>query len=218
MAKPNTRKSAARLKDEHATMLKTAAAIIAQMHEDTEDPGFWPLVKYLDIKPFGNAVVLLLNCPQSALVHNLPEKWVQLFGLDQQEELAALSVLPKEDEEKDKDEKEFKAMLSGFLTSLVSLASPLVKPEKGKAKAKETMPAKAVMPCLDNGTMEMPLIPRACRRPTKVDSCNAGWMIEEMLAMLLLPMMDDAVVESFAAENLFVVLQACSFHGWGAAP
>ncbi|EJU02690.1 hypothetical protein DACRYDRAFT_106754 [Dacryopinax primogenitus] len=170
MAKPNTHKSAAKPKDEHAAMLKTAAAIVACMHKDVEDPRFLPLVKYLDIKPFSNMVALLLNSPQSALVHDLPEKWVQLFAANQQEELAALSVPPEEDEEEDKEEKQFNAMLSGFLMSLVSLASPLGKLEKAKAEAKEMMLAKAVMPHLDEGTMQMPLVTRACRRPSKADS------------------------------------------------
>ncbi|EJU02953.1 hypothetical protein DACRYDRAFT_106131 [Dacryopinax primogenitus] len=160
------------------------AAIIAHMREDAEDPGFLLLVKYPDIMPFGNAVTLLLNSPQSALVCNLPEKWVQLFALDQQEELAALSTPAKEEEEEDEEEKKFKAMLSGFSTSLGSLASLLAKAEKGKAKAKETMLAKAVMRHLNNGMDKTSPATRACRRPMKEDSCNAGWMPEETLCML----------------------------------
>ncbi|EJU06438.1 hypothetical protein DACRYDRAFT_103385 [Dacryopinax primogenitus] len=161
-------------------------------------------------------VVLLLNSPQSTLICDLPEKWVQLFDLDQQEELAALSALPKEDEEEDKDEKEFKMMLSGVLMSMVSLASPLVKAEKAKAKAKGTMLAKLVMLHLNNCTNKMLPVTRACRRLMKADSCNAGWMIEEMLAMLLLATTDDAVLESFAAENccLLCCKHAVLKDGW----
>ncbi|EJU02757.1 hypothetical protein DACRYDRAFT_106816 [Dacryopinax primogenitus] len=174
-------------------MLKTAATIVAGMCEDMEDPGFLPLVKYLDVKPFGNAVALLLNSPQSALICNLPEKWVQLFGLDQQAELAALSVLPSEDEEEDKDEKEFKAMLLGFLRSMVSLASPLVKAKKARAKAKEMTPAKPVMPHVNDGAIETLPTTRAHGRPMKEDTHNVGWMLEEMLVKVLLATMDEVL-------------------------
>ncbi|EJU06302.1 hypothetical protein DACRYDRAFT_103250 [Dacryopinax primogenitus] len=201
MAKPTTHKSTAKPEDKHAAMLKTAAVIVVHMQEDAEDPGFLPLVKYSDIAPFGNAVTLLLNSPQKALVCDLPKKWVHFFGLDQQEELAALSALPEEDEEEDKEEKKFKVMLSGFLTSLGSLASPLVKAKKGKAKAMEMMPAKSVMPCLDNGMNKTLPVTRAHRRPMEEDSHNAGWMPEEMLVKVLLATMDATVLESFVAEN-----------------
>ncbi|EJU05351.1 hypothetical protein DACRYDRAFT_103840 [Dacryopinax primogenitus] len=132
MAKPSTHKSAAKPvlpKDKH-TMLKMAAVIVARMHEDAEDPRFLPSVKYPDVAPFGNTVVLLLNSPQSALICDLPKKWVRLFTLDQQEELTTLSAPPEEEEEKDKDEKVFKAMLSSFSMTLGSLASLLVKAKK----------------------------------------------------------------------------------------
>ncbi|EJU00383.1 hypothetical protein DACRYDRAFT_109112 [Dacryopinax primogenitus] len=169
MAKPSTCKSAAKPAlptDEHAIMLKTAAAIIAHMCKDTEDPRFLLLVKYSDVMPFSNVVVLLLNSPQSTL----------------QEELATLSAPPEEDEEEDEDEKEFKAMLSGFLTSLVSLASPLVKAKKGKTKTKETTPAKVVMLCLDDGTNVTLPVTKVHGRPTKKDSCNAKLMCMYLLA------------------------------------
>ncbi|EJU06262.1 hypothetical protein DACRYDRAFT_103206 [Dacryopinax primogenitus] len=216
MAKPSTHKSATKPvppKDEH-TMLKTATAIIACMCEDAEDPRFLPLVKYPDVAPFGNVVALLLNSPQFTLVRNLPEKWVQLFALDQQEELAALSVPPKEEEEEEEEEEEkkFKVMLSGFSTSLGSLASPLMKAEKGKAKAKETMPAKLVMLRLDDGVDKMPPAIRVHGRLMKEDSCNVGWMPEETLVKVLLAMTDAAVLESFAAENCCML---CRKHAIG---
>ncbi|EJU03388.1 hypothetical protein DACRYDRAFT_106546 [Dacryopinax primogenitus] len=132
-----------------------------------------------------------------------PEKWVHLFAEDQQAELATLSVPVEEEEEEDKEEKEFKATLSGFLMSLASMDSPLVKAEKGKAKAKEMTPSK-----LD--TWEV----------TKEDSRNVGWMMEETLAMLLLVTMDEVVVESFSAENciMFAVPQAHHLQRWCGMP
>ncbi|EJU04595.1 hypothetical protein DACRYDRAFT_104477 [Dacryopinax primogenitus] len=86
-------------------------------------------------------------------------------------------------------------------TSLVSLPSPLVKPEKGKAKVKEMTPAKPVMPHLDNDANKTLPATRAHGRLMKEDSRNAGWMPEETLVKVLMATVDEAVRESFSAKH-----------------
>ncbi|EJU00387.1 hypothetical protein DACRYDRAFT_109115 [Dacryopinax primogenitus] len=193
-------------------MLKTAALIVAHMCKDAEDPRFSPWVKYSDFEGFTNAVMLLVNSEKAELICNLLEKWVSIFANDQQAELAALSALPNDESD---EEKEFAAMLSRLLMSLAAMASPIRKAEKDKAKAKEMMPAKVGVPHANGSMLVMLPVTRAGGRPTKEDSKNVGWISEEMLATK-----DEAVVEEFLLENcvMFIMPQAHGVQGWGAAP